>query len=204
MTFSPSMGVRSGGDAFAATRIASSSRDHVPVDHRGTGWTKGLVLSLPIWLVPKHVCTGNYGRNSQIVFWEWSSWMLWHCWSCQEVVIIGMMNGWSAWLKGQTHTFMTSTDVCTVWRHSLMVVLFLLRSHGELYRGESSLIYTMCVTEDMTMESVKVVKRNWHRPTLNGSSTSFWRPSVETCLFGSRSRCRMWMTHAAVVCMTNV
>ena len=204
MTFSPNMGVRSGGDAFAAIWIASSSLDLAPVVHRGTGWTKGLVLSLPIWSALKHVCIGNYGRSSQIVFWGWSSWMLWHCWSCQEVVIIGMMNGWSAWLKGQIHTLMTSMDVCTVWRHSLMVVLFLLRSHGGLYRGGSSLIYTKYVTEDMIMESVKVVKQDWLKLTLNRSSTLSWRLYVEMCLLGSRSRCQRRMTHAAVVCMTDV
>ena len=37
MTFSPDMVVRSGGDASAATRIASSSLDRARADLRGTG-----------------------------------------------------------------------------------------------------------------------------------------------------------------------
>ena len=37
MTFSPDMGARSGGDASAATRIASSSLDLAQADLRGTG-----------------------------------------------------------------------------------------------------------------------------------------------------------------------
>ena len=37
MTFSPDMGVRSGGDASAATRIASSSLDLAQADLHGTG-----------------------------------------------------------------------------------------------------------------------------------------------------------------------
>ena len=115
-----------------------------------------------------------------------------------------MMSGWSAWLKVQTHMFMTLTDACTVWRLSLTVVTFLLRSHGGLCHGGSSLIYTRGVTEDMIMGSVKVVKQGSLRPTPSRSSTSSWKQYVGMCLFGSRSRCRMEMTYAAVACMVDV
>jgi len=37
MTFSPDMGVQSGGDVSAATRTASSSLDRARADLRGTG-----------------------------------------------------------------------------------------------------------------------------------------------------------------------
>ena len=203
MTFSPDMGVRSGGDASAATRIASSSLDLAQADLHGTGWTKESVGLLLIWSTPKHVYTGSYGKSFQIVFWKWSSWMPWHYWNYQEVATIGMMNGWSAWLKVQNHISMTLTDVCMVWRHSLMIVIFLLRSHGGLYRGGSSLTNTRSVTEDMIMGNVKVVKQGSHRPTPSRSSTSSWKQYVGMCLFGSRSRCRVKMRYAAVACMTD-
>ena len=51
-----------------------------------------------------------------------------------------------------------------------MIVIFLLRSHGGLYRGGSSLIYTKGVTEDMIMGSVKVAKQGSLRPTPSRSS----------------------------------
>ena len=204
MTFSPDMGVRSGGDASAATRIASSSLDLAQADLHGTGWTKELVLSLLTWSTPRHVYTGSYGKSFQIAFWKWSGWMPWHCWNYQEVATIGMMNGWSAWLKVQNHISMTLMDACMVWRHSLMIVTFLLRSHGGSYRGGSSLIYTRSVTGDMIMGSVKVVTQGSLRPTPSRSSTSSWKRYVGMCLYGSRSRCRMEMTHAVVACMIDV
>ena len=66
MTFSPDMGVRSGGDASAATRIASSSLDLAQADLHGTGWTKELVGLLLTWSTPKHVYTGSYGKSFKL------------------------------------------------------------------------------------------------------------------------------------------
>ena len=203
MTFSPDMGVRSGGDASTATRIASSL-DLAQADLHGTGWTKESVGLLLTWSTPKHVYTGSYGKSFQIVFWKWSNWMPWHYWNYQEVATIGVINGWCAWLKVQNHISMTLTDVCMVWRHSLLIVIFLLRSHGGLYRGGSSLIYMRSVTENIIMGSVKVVKQGSLRPTPRRSSTSSWKRYVGMCLFGSRSRCQVEMTHAAIACMIDV
>ena len=111
MTFSPDMGVRSGGDASAATRIASSSLDLAQADLHGTGWTKELVLLLLTWSAPKHVYTGSYGKSFQTVFWGWSSWMLWHYWNYQEVATIGMMNGWKCMIEG-TDSHIHDFDGC--------------------------------------------------------------------------------------------
>ena len=72
------------------------------------------------------------------------------------------------------------------------------------WRIVSNLVYTRSVIGSMIMENVKVEKQELHRPTPTRLSTSFSNQYVDTCLFGSRSRCRRRTIHAAVAGMIDV
>ena len=60
---------------------------------------------------------------------------------------------------------MTSMVACMVLQLSSVINVFLLRSRGGSYHGGSSSVYTRSVIGIMIMESVKVVKRELHKPT---------------------------------------